>query len=151
MLKQEYVAGSNAGKYLAFSSYQYWDQTKIIQSLEKIILANDWENLEWPHLEVFKAGCRIDNSNNLVEYASEWVRIFKSLKNYVFIATLDRDMSDTAIEILETFTSNFTEIRAECLEESLEMMIRTLQLIFLPDIDPECKENIKNYLQALYF
>lgn len=28
--KQEYVAGSSAGKYLAFSSYQYWDQTKII-------------------------------------------------------------------------------------------------------------------------
>jgi len=23
--KQEYVAGSSAGKYLAFSSYQYWN------------------------------------------------------------------------------------------------------------------------------
>ena len=28
--KQEYVAGSSAGKYLAFSSYQFWDNTKII-------------------------------------------------------------------------------------------------------------------------
>jgi hypothetical protein len=37
-IKQEYVAGCSAGKYLAYSSYQYWNQTKIIQSLEKIIL-----------------------------------------------------------------------------------------------------------------
>ena len=95
--KQDYVAGSSAGKYLAYSSYLFWNQTKIIQSLEKIILANEWDNLDWPYLEVFKAGCRIDNSDDLVENASEWVRIFKSLKDYVFVATCDRDMSDTAI------------------------------------------------------
>jgi hypothetical protein len=59
--KQEYVAGSSSGKYLAFSSYLHWDQTKIIQSLEKIILSNKMDNLEWPHLEVFKAACRIDS------------------------------------------------------------------------------------------
>ena len=30
-------------------------------------------------------------------------------------------------------------------------MIKTLKLIYLPDIEAECKENIKNYLQGLYF
>ena len=102
--KQEYVAGSSAGKYLAFSSYQYWDQTKIIQSLEKIILVNNMENLEWPYLEVFKAACRIDPNSekdqSLKEYASEWIRIFISLKNYIFISMCDREFSETAIEIL---------------------------------------------------
>jgi hypothetical protein len=93
-------------------------------------LFNQWENLEWPHLEVFKAACRIDTSNEkdeyLKEHASEWIRIFKSLKHYIFIALCDRDASDTAIEILETFTSKFEAIREECLEESLEIMIKTL-------------------------
>jgi hypothetical protein len=126
--KQEYVAGASAGKYLAFSSYQYWNQTKIIQSLEKIILQSSMENLEWPHLEVFKAACRIASppEEEVQSCANEWVRIFKSLKTYIFISLCDRDFSDTAIEILELFTSRFTEIKNDCLEESLEIMIKTL-------------------------
>jgi len=102
------------------------------------------ENLEWPHLEVFKAACRIDLSRDdyLTQHANEWKRIFKTLKNYIFISLCDRDFSETAIEILETFTSELTDIREACLEESLEIMIKTLQLIYQPDIDFECKENI---------
>jgi len=153
--KQAYVAGASAGKYLSFSSYQYWDQTKIIQSLEKIILVNDMENLEWPHLEVFKAACRLDTAlskdEHLKDHASEWIRIFKSLKNYIFISLCDRDFSDTAIEILETFTWKFREVRDQCLDESLEIMIKTLQLLYQPDIEGECKDNIQRYLRSLYF
>ena len=95
----EYVAGCSAAKYLALSSYQYWNQTKIIQSLEKIILVNNMDNLEWPHLEVFKAACRIDRAqdSDLLKHASEWIRIFKSLKNYIFISLCDKEFSETAI------------------------------------------------------
>lgn len=97
--KMEYVAGCSAAKYLALSSYQYWNQTKIIQSLEKIILVNNMDNLEWPHLEVFKAACRIDRAqdSDLLKHASEWIRIFKSLKNYIFISLCDKEFSETAI------------------------------------------------------
>lgn len=113
------------------------------------------ENLEWPHLEVFKAACRIDPSTSKDDgstaHSSELVRIFKSLKNYIFISLCDRDFSDTAIEILETFTWKFHEIRDQCLDESLEIMIKTLQLLYQPDIDYECKENIQKYLENLYF
>jgi len=132
--KHEYVAGCSAGKYLAFSSYQYWNQTKIIQSLEKHVHGNKMEYLEWPHLEVFKAACRIDTASgkdsHLIEQASEWVRIFKSLKSYLFISLCDKDFSETAIEILSTFTMKFQEIKNQCLEDSLEVMIKTLQLIY---------------------
>jgi len=68
------------------------------------------ENLEWPYLEVFKAACRIEPNSNEEDgdnRISELVRIFESLKNYIFISLCDRDFSDTAIEILETFTSRF--------------------------------------------
>lgn len=30
-------------------------------------------------------------------------------------------------------------------------MIKTLQLLYQPDIDFECKENIQRYLENLYF
>jgi hypothetical protein len=69
------------------------------------------ENLEWPHLEVLKAACRIDTQSgkdeHLKEFASEWNRIFTTLKHYIFISLCDKDFSETAIEILETFTLRF--------------------------------------------
>jgi hypothetical protein len=154
--KQEYVAGSSACKYLAFGSYMHWDQTKIIQSLEKFILENQMDELEWPHLEVFKAATRLDTMNmekmlKLEESASEWVRIFKSLKAYIFLALKEREYSEAAIDILETFTARFSKIREECLDESLEIMIKSLQFLYQPDIEMECKDNIQKYLEGLYF
>lgn len=105
------------------------------------------DELEWPHLEVFKAACRIDPSNpekmqELDKCASEWVRIFKSTKAYIFLALKEREFSETAIEILETFTWRFAKIRDACLDESLEIMIKSLQFLYQPDIEEECKENI---------
>jgi|TARA_B110001450_G_C17628479_1_gene484210 hypothetical protein len=113
------------------------------------------ENLEWPHLEVFKAACRIEpasrQDDDAAAHSSELVRIFKSLKNYIFISLTDQDASDTAIEILETFTWKFQDIRDQCLDESLEIMIKTLRLLYEPDIEDECKENVQKYLENLYF
>ena len=111
------------------------------------------ENLEWPHLEVFKAACRVEPSQDEDQAINntELIRIFKSLKNYIFISLTDQDASDTAIEILETFTRKFRDLRDECLDESLEIMIKTLRLLYQPDIDYECKENVKKYLENLYF
>jgi hypothetical protein len=79
------------------------------------------------------------------------VRIFKSLKSYLFISLCDKDFSETAIEILSTFTMKFKEIKNQCLEDSLEVMIKTLQLIYQPDIEYECKDNIMRYFESLYF
>lgn len=134
----------------------HWDQTKIIQSLEKFILENQMDELEWPHLEVFKAATRLDVMNmdkmvKLEESASEWVRIFKSLKAYIFLALKEREYSEAAIDILEMFTARFGKIREECLDESLEIMIKSLQFLYQPDIEVECKDNIQKYLEGLYF
>jgi hypothetical protein len=113
------------------------------------------ENLEWPHLEVLRAACRIDTSSekygHLRKFSSEWIRIFKSLKRYIFISLCDQEFSQTAIEILETFMNRFIEIKEQCLDDSLTIMIQTLQLLYQPDIEEESKNNIKNFLKNLYF
>ena len=71
--------------------------------------------------------------NNILKY---------HIKNYIFISLCDKEFSETAIEILETFTWKFKEIRESCLDESLEIMIKTLNLLYKPDIEEECKENV---------
>ena len=124
--------------------------------MEKIILADETrENLEAPHLEVFRAACRIDPASerdeNLKVHASEWIRIFKSLKDYIFISLCEKESCDTAIEILETFTWKFEEVRDACLDESLQIMVKTLRLLYQPDIDDDCKVSIQRYLEGLYF
>jgi hypothetical protein len=40
------------------------------------------------------------------------------------------DYSETAIEILETFTWRFKEVQDACLDGSLTIMIKTLGLIY---------------------
>jgi hypothetical protein len=126
--------------------------------LEKIILngpSGEMDNLEWPHLEVLKAACRIDTSSGKYDHlkgeASEWIRIFTKLQEYIFISLCNGEYSKTAIEILNTFTWKFVEIRDKCLDSSLTIMIKTLGLIYKPDIDEECKENIQEYLYKIYF
>jgi IS4 transposase len=101
---------------------------------------SNMENLEWPHLEVFKAACRVEPNPTDDQAANnqELVRIFKKLKNYIFISLTDQDASDTGIEILETFTWRFKDIRDECLNESLEIMVKTLRLLYQPDIEDIC-------------
>lgn len=113
------------------------------------------DELEWPHLEVFNAACRIEGIagklEEIEEHATEWVRIFKSLKAYIFLALKEREFSETAISILETFTWKFSKIRDACLDESLEIMIKSLQFLYNPDVEDECKDNIQKYLENLYF
>lgn len=85
------------------------------------------------------------------EQAHEWIRIFTNLKQYIFISLTIPEFSETAIEILDTFTWRFKEVQDACLDGSLTIMIKTLGLIYQPDIDDECKDNIKAYLENLYF
>jgi hypothetical protein len=87
------------------------------------------DELDWPHIEVFKAACRIDANNpdklsELEENSPEWIRIYKSLKAYLFIALGEKEFSEMIIEILETFTIKFEKMRDACLDESLEIMIK---------------------------
>jgi hypothetical protein len=111
------------------------------------------EELDWPHIEVFKAACRFSPEKlaELEENSSEWIRIYKSLKSYLFIALREKEFSEMIIEILETFTCKFEKMRDACLDESLEIMIKTLHFIYQPDIEDQCKANILKYLETLYF
>lgn len=73
--------------------------------MERHVLTNNLENLEWAHIEIFDACLKQDFK---VEELEQWLSIFSSLKNYLFISLCYRDFSVTSIEILKKFFCNET-------------------------------------------
>ncbi len=75
--------------------------------------------------------------------------IFSSLKNYLFISLCYRDFSMTSIEILKKFFCN-ESMQATVIKECLEIFIKTLQLLYQPDCDNDCKQNVREFLEFLH-
>ena len=53
--EEVYVSGSNTEKYRTYGAPHEWNSLFIAQALEKYVLGNNLENLEWAHIEIFEA------------------------------------------------------------------------------------------------
>jgi hypothetical protein len=113
------------------------------------VLKNNLENLEWSHIEIFDACLQQDFKEDELD---QWLALFSSLKNYFYISLCYRDFSLTSIEILKKFFTHHTggQMQATVMRESLEIFIKTLQLLYQPDCDPDCKENVREFLEFLH-
>jgi len=98
--EEVYVSGGNTDKYRTFGAPNEWNSLFVAQALEKYVISNNLENLEWPHIEIFEACLKQDFKE---EELDQWLVIFSSLKNYFFISLCYRDFSNTSIEILKKF------------------------------------------------
>lgn len=58
--EEEVYAGANTEKYRTYGAPQEWNSLYIASSLEKTIVQNDLQQLEWPHIEIFEACIQID-------------------------------------------------------------------------------------------
>lgn len=101
--EEVYVSGANTEKYRTFGAPHEWNSLFIAQALEKHVLENNLENLEWAHIEIFDACLKQDFKPEELDL---WLSIFSSLKNYFFISLCYRDFSVTSIEILKKFFCN---------------------------------------------
>lgn len=111
------------------------------------MVANNLENLEWAHIEIFSAVCLAQDFKG--EDLEQWLAIFSSLKNYLFISLCYRDFSMTSIEILKKFFVN-EHMQAVVAKECLDIFIKTLQLLYQPDCDNDCKQNAREFLEFLH-
>ena len=84
------------------------------------------ENLEWPHIEIFDACTYIDFRDEDLE---QWLAILSKMKNHFLIALCYREFSLTTIRILKKFFFH-PEIQKNVIEESLEIFIRMLKLLY---------------------
>jgi len=55
----------------------------------------------------------------------------------------------TSIEILKKFFCN-EAMQATVIKECLEIFIKTLQLLYQPDCDNDCKQNVREFLEFLH-
>jgi hypothetical protein len=78
-----------------------------------------------------------------------WLAIFSSLKNYFFISLCYRDFCLTSIEILKKFFCH-EAMQGTVIKECLEIFIKTLQLLYQPDCDADCKQNVREFLEFLH-
>jgi hypothetical protein len=98
--EEVYVSGANTDKYRTYGAPHEWNSLFIAESLEKWVIDQNLENLEWAHIEIFQACLQQDFKEEELE---QWLSIFASLKNYFFISLCYRDFSNTSIEILKKF------------------------------------------------
>lgn len=102
--------------------------------------------MEWPHIEIFDACTQMDFKE---EDLDAWVEILSKMKNHFLISLCYRDFSLVTIRILKKFFFNH-ELQSRVISECLDIFIRMLQLLYQPDTEQECKENVREFLEVLH-
>ena len=71
------------------------------------------------------------------------------MKNHFLVALCYRDFSLPAIRVLKKFFFH-PEMHQVAIHECMDIFIRTLSLIYLPDTDGDCKENLREFLELIH-
>jgi hypothetical protein len=79
----------------------------------------------------------------------QWLDIFSKMKNHFLISLCYRDFSLVTIRILKKFFFN-PELQSRVISECLERFISMLTLLYVPDNDQECKDNVREFLEVLH-
>ena len=137
------VSGSTTEKYRTYGAPLEWNPLSIAQSLEKHIKEKELVNLEWAHVEIFEACLQQDLFEEDYE---KWLEIFSSLKSYLFISLTDRDFCTTSIEILKKI---YNWMQEAFIKESKTIFVKTLKLLYQPEVEQECKDYVKDFLTEL--
>ena len=79
----------------------------------------------------------------------QWLEILKAMKQHFLISLCFREYSLTTIRILKKFFFHPT-LQEQVIQETTDHFIKTLGLLYQPDRDIECKENVRELLEALH-
>ena len=71
------------------------------------------------------------------------------MKNHFLVALCYRHFSLPAIRVLKKFFFH-PDLQERAIAECIEIFIRTLGLIYQPDTDEDCKENLREFLELLH-
>ena len=71
------------------------------------------------------------------------------MKNHFLVALCYRHFSLPAIRVLKKFFFHGT-LQENAISECQEIFIRTLGLIYQPDTDEDCKDNLREFLELLH-
>ena len=141
-----YVNGAVSEKYRTYGAPMEWHSLFIAQALQRYIEESKFENLEWVHIEIFEACLQQPFDEDEIE---KWLEIFSALKRYFFVSLCDRDFSTNTIEILKKFFCH-PSMQLRMIDECRDIFIRTLTLLYQPDCEQECMDNMRDFLEFLH-
>ena len=141
-----YVSGSNTEKYRTYGAPQEWNSLFVTQALQKAVIDDNLESLEWPHIEIFDACTQVDFAEKDL---GDWLEILEKLKNHFLIALCYREFSMPTIRILKKFFFN-EKMQDKVILACLDIFIKMLSLLYQPDTDTDCKENVREFLELLH-
>eukprot|EP01022_Parablepharisma_sp_SALTPOND_P007916 TRINITY_DN1342_c0_g1_i1.p1 TRINITY_DN1342_c0_g1~~TRINITY_DN1342_c0_g1_i1.p1 ORF type:complete len:955 (+),score=104.92 TRINITY_DN1342_c0_g1_i1:4363-7227(+) len=144
--EEVYVLGVYTQKYRTYGAPLEWYSLHIAAELESFIRSNELKFLEQVHIQVFEA-CLVQEFS--LEEIDEWLNIFQNLKRYFFIALCDRELCYASIQILKKFFCH-PKMQAFVLENTKEVFVKTLTLLYNPDRDQECRDRNKEFLEFLH-
>lgn len=132
------VSGCKSFKYRLNGASLVWNSVGIVQSLDKFVKETKLEHFEKEHLQILAGGF----VNTLLEKDSEiWINIYENLKNNIFLSLCDRELCFLAADILKKIFT-FDKIQAQVLKNSRKIFLRILVLLYHPDIEESCRENL---------
>ena len=138
------VMGFDTQTYHLTGAPSYWEPLTVAKSLSAYIQTNELESLEQPHIQILQA-CL----NNSLEN-EDWLEVFETLKDYLFVGLCDTDICEGAIRILKVF---FTaeKLMNYLFEHSEETLIKSLNLLLTSETDKQCIEATIGFLKSLYW
>ena len=110
------------------------------------MIDDNLESLEWPHIEIFDACTQVDFAEKDL---ADWLEILEKLKNHFLIALCYREFSMPTIRILKKFFFN-EKMQDKVILACLDIFIKMLSLLYQPDTDADCKENVREFLELLH-
>ena len=133
---QRYSYGKYALSYPISADTSKIDKLFLLKTLCEQINNSQLEHLEKEHVAIIMVCIKVQV---LVSEMDTWLKLYKGMKDYLFIALLDKDISSASYEILMKFFG-ITALIDKIVEESGDIVSRALELIYpeeKPDVDTQ--------------
>jgi len=142
--EEDYIA-QNSFKYKLTGAPLIWNAVGIAEALESYVAERNLTGFDRVHAEIFER-CLVQPLQ--ASDAQTWLRIYESLKWHVFVGLCEGDLAQLCSEIVKRFFT-YEEIQEEILENSKHIFYKTLTLLYHPDRNILCKENMLDFFEFL--
>lgn len=132
------VLSTTSFKYKQTGAPLEWNSVGIAQALNSYVKEQKLERFETEHIDIL-AGCLINELDEREKDA--WLVIYQDLQKYIFVSLAAPELCGTAsIIVKKFFMCSF--LQETIMENTYNLFLRILELVYQADIDISCKENM---------
>jgi hypothetical protein len=133
-----YNPGSTSFKYKIAGAPLVWSSAGLAEALDQFVQTSKLHSFEPKHIQILY-GCLeqpIDDGK-----VDNWLKIYKDLQKYIFIALTYQNICDIAAEIIKKFFFN-KRLCEQILPITRDIFLKIVINIYQPDIQEETRTNL---------